>query len=529
MARLGVDFGTTNTVVVCSDRGRYPVVPHTVETAIGWVLRDIYPSLLAYDRESDRLLYGPDAERCLTVPGAEHRYAVMRSIKRLLRDYVGAGRIGFDVHPDGFDTMQVLTGFAEAVWESVRESVRRSGLFDRAEPLEAVITWPANANGAQRYVTRQCFKKAGFEVIGTLNEPTAAAIEFADRMVHGNRTAARRFSGSVLIFDFGGGTFDGCLVRIAGGEFTVIDSAGIEGLGGDDLDRVLAHLFTKKLKIEADKLPRWQRESLLRHACQQKENISSGFVRSLTLIPSDIGLKGEPCTVRVADYFEHVRPVIAPAIDKLWMLVNGAAARDAGVSPERLDGIYLVGGSSKLPLVGEMIAARFPNARLVMTDKPFTATAMGAAIHSAERVTLHDILSRHFGVLRLADHGTREYFAPIFNAGTRLPIHGNAPLERTVEYSPRHNIGHLRYCECAAVDVAGRPAAGARAWSDVLFPYDPSIPIERRLTPAEIGNREDLAAERIRETYSCDSDGVITVRLTRARDGQSLCYEIFRN
>jgi molecular chaperone DnaK (HSP70) len=525
MARLGIDFGTTNTVIVCSDRGRYPIVPHAVETAIGRVVRDIFPSLLAYDHERDELLYGPDAERCLTAPGADRRYSVMRSIKRLLRDYVGAGRIACDVRPDGFDTMQVLSGFGAAL----RESVQRSGLFDRTEPAEAVITWPANANGAQRYVTRQCFKEAGFAVVGTLNEPAAAAIEFADRMVHGNRTAARRFAGTVVIFDFGGGTFDCSLVRIAGNEFTVIDTAGIEELGGDDLDRVLAQVFAEKLKLRLDELPRAQRESLLWHACQQKESISSGSVRSLTLIPSDVGLKGEPCTVRVADYFERVRPLIAPAVDQLWMLVNGAAARGVGVSPERLDGIYLVGGSSKLPLVSELIAARFPKVRLLMTDKPFTATAMGAAIYSGERVILRDILSRHFGVLRLADYGRREYFAPIFDAGTRLPPCGGAPLERTVHYSPRHNIGHLRYLECAAVDAAGQPAAGMRAWSDVLFPYDPGIPIECRLTAAEIGDRDDLAGHHVCETYCCDSDGVITVRVTRTSDGQSRCYEIFRN
>lgn len=523
MARLGVDFGTTNTVVICSDRGRYPVIPHVVETAIGRVVRDVFPSLLAYDHDTGRFLYGPDAERCLAQSGADRRYSLIRSIKRLLRDYVGGGRIGLDVHPDGFDTAEVLRGFAVAL----RQSVERSGLFP-AEPLQAVITWPANANGAQRHITRQAFKEAGFEVIGTLNEPTAAAIEFADRVVHGNRTAARKLSAAVVIFDFGGGTFDCSLVKIAGGVFTVIDAAGIEELGGDDLDRTLARLFAEKMRLDLDALSRLQSEQLLRHACQQKESISSGSVRTLALIPSDIGLKGETCTIRVADYFARLREVLAPAVDTLWALVESAAARAAGVDPETIDGIYLVGGSSKLPLVAEMITARFPQARLVMTDKPFTATAMGAAIHSAERLTLHDMLSRHFGVLRLADHGRREYFAPIFSAGTRLPAYGGAPLERKVEYVPRHNIGHLRYFECAGVDAAGRPAAGVRSWSDVLFPYDPGIPIECRLTPAEIGGRDDLGDQRIRETYSCDSDGVITVRVTRS-DGQSRCYEIFRN
>ena len=524
MARLGIDFGTTNTVVVCSDRGRYPVVPHAAETAIGRVVREVFPSVLAYEHATGRLLYGTDAERCMARPGAEAQYTVIRSIKRLLRSYIGGGRFGLEVCPGGLDTAAVLRGFVEAV----RESVLRSGLFPADEPLQAVITWPANANGAQRHVTRASFKDAGFEVIGTLNEPTAAAIEFADRIVHGNRTAARKLSSSVAVFDFGGGTFDASLVKIEGPEFSVIAAAGIEELGGDDLDSALARLFAEQMEVDFDTLPPLPRSLFLRHACQQKESLSSGSVRTLTLPPSDVGMRGTPCTIDVAAYFEQLTGLIAPAVETLWSLVTGEAACAAGIGPETLDAVYLVGGSSQLPLVGKMLGARFPGARLVMTDKPFTATAMGAAIQSTETVTLHDILSRHFGVLRLADHGTREYFAPIFNAGTRLPPRNAAQVEVRVRYSPRHNIGHLRYLECAGVDSTGRPAIGVRAWSDVFFPYDPSIPIEQRLSSGDITAREDLADQDVCETYSCDSDGVITVRLSRQGDGQTRAYEIFR-
>ena len=79
------------------------------------------------------------------------------------------------------------------------------------------------------------------------------------------------------------------------------------------------------------------------------------------------------------------------------------------------------------------------------------------------------------------------------------------------------------------MDAQGRPGTGVRAWSDVLFPYDPAIPIERTLTPAAICGRDDLADTTVRETYACDRDGVITVRVTRESDGASGCYEIFRN
>ena len=524
MARLGVDFGTTNTVVVCSDRGRYPVVPHAVETAIGRVVNDVFPSVIAYEQDTGRFLSGWDAERVLAQPRAEERYGAIRSVKRLLRDYGGGGRFAHDLHTPGLDIAEVLRGFVEAL----RESVERSGLFEAAEPLETVLTWPANANGAQRYITRQCFKAAGFDVIGTLNEPTAAAIEFADRVVHGNRPAARKLSAAVAIFDFGGGTFDCSVVKIAGREFTVVDASGIEELGGDDLDAELAGLFAERMRVQLDGLSRLQRERLLRHARQQKESIASGSVRSLTLVPEDIGMSGRTCTVSVAAYYDRVRPLIGRAVEALERLVRGAAVHAANIDAERLDAIYLVGGSSKLPLIAEMIKACFPEVRLVMTDKPFTATAMGAAIHSSSKLTLNEILSRHFGVLRLADHGVREYFDPIFRAGTRLPPPGNEPLQRVVEYTPRHNIGHLRYFECAAVDPEGCPAAGARAWSDVFFPYDPAIATERNLAALEIASRDDLANERVRETYACDSDGVITVQVTRESDGASRSYEIFR-
>jgi molecular chaperone DnaK (HSP70) len=484
----------------------------------------VFPSLLAYEHATGRFVCGWDAERALAQPGAEKRYSAIHSIKRLLRDYVGGGRFGYEVHPEGFETAEVLRQFAEAL----HDSIRRSGLFAAADPLEAVLTWPANSNGAQRYVTRQCFKAAGFDVIGTLNEPTAAAIEFADRIVRGNRPAARKVSATLAIFDFGGGTFDCSIVKIAAREFTVLEAAGIEELGGDDLDRVLADMFAQGMAVQMDSLTRLQREQLLRHARQQKESIASGSVRSLMLAPSDVGMAGPVCTVSVAEYFERLRPLISGAVDVLDKVVNGPIAHRAGVNAESLDAIYLVGGSSKLPLMAEMIKARFPQVQLVMTDKPFTATAMGAAIQSAEHLTLHDILSRHFGVLRLADHGVREYFDPIFAAGTRLPAPGREPLEVTVQYAPRHNIGHLRYLECAGVDVQGRPVAGARPWSDVLFPYDPAIPIDDSLAGCTIADRDDLGEERVCETYACDSDGVITVRVTRERDGASRCYEIFR-
>ena len=522
--RLGIDYGTTNTVVVCSDRGRYPVVPHMTETAIGPVAREVFPSAAVYDRNTGRLIFGADVERCLCRPGAEEQFALIESPKRLMRDYAEGLRFRRDIRPEGFDAMAVVGEFAEAL----RESVLRSGLFPESEPLEAVITWPTNANGAQRYVTRQCFKRAGFEVLDALNEPSAAAIEFADRMNRGNRTLARRFTASVAIFDLGGGTFDASLVHIAGGDFRVVASGGIERLGGDDFDEILARRFARAFGVAFDELPPFPRSLLLMRSRQIKENISSGVGRWLTLAAEDAGLSGGIAQVPLSEYFMDLSVQLEPALEKLYALISGAEAREAGITSDTLVGIYLVGGSSKLPLVPQMIGRRFPGVRLIVSDKPFSSTAIGAAIHGAESVRLQDILSRNFGVMRLADFGRREYFAPVFKAGIPLPPRGGAALSSQVRYAPRHNIGHLRYLECAGLDAAGQPSEGVRAWSELLFPYDPAIPIQQRLEPGMVRDRQDLQDKWVCETYSCDSDGVITVSIQRLCDDQTRTYEIFQ-
>ena len=521
MARLGIDYGTTNTVVACADRGSYPLVPHVTETSIGRVVRETFPSLIVCDVGTSRLRFGADAERALTETGADRRFIPIRSLKRLLRDYVDGARFATDVIPGGLDLRDTFQQFATAVCASVRSS----GLLPAQEPLEAVLTWPANANGAQRHITRASFNAGGFKVIGTLNEPSAAAIEMADRLVHGNRAKARQLKTAVAVFDLGGGTFDASVVSIDGADYTVLSSSGIETLGGNDFDEILARLFAEKLKLDFEALTRFQQTLLLMHACREKERLSSGNLKNLSIDPEEIGLSGTPCKVTVAAFEKRLTDLIEPAVEKLAETIGQATDRNADISDDSLEAIYLVGGSSRLPLVSRIVGRRFPKAKLFTTDKPFSATAMGAAIHSAETVRVHEVFARHFGIIRLADHGSREVFAPVFQAGLRLPGPGEAPAAARVRYVPQHNIGHLRYLECTTVDATGFPAAGVRTWSEILFPYDPALALTQPLTRTDIQPRQDLAAETF-ETYSCDSDGIITVTLTRGGDGQSRTYEV---
>jgi molecular chaperone DnaK (HSP70) len=525
VARLGIDYGTTHTVAVGSDRGRYPIIPHVTETSIGSVSREVFPSLIVYDRDEGRFHFGSDGERVLSRPGAEARYAVIRSLKRQIRDYAVGCRTAEDAVAGGLDPALLLREFLAAL----RASIQHSGVLSADEPLQGVITWPANANGAQRYLTRRCFRDAGFEILDAMSEPAAAAVEFADRLAHGNRLEARRLQKTIAVFDLGGGTFDVSLVRIRGTDFTVLASAGIERLGGDDFDEILARLFAARLNLDLNGLRPFQRQLLLMHARRQKESISEGATKSLTLAPDDLGLPGDLCRVPVTAFFKELAGLLEPAMEKMGELANSPAAREGCSGASSLDAVYLVGGSSRLPLVPTLLSRRFPDVKLIMTDKPFSSTAMGAAIHATEEMQMHDVLSRSFGVLRLTERGTREFFSTIFPAGMRLPQRGGSPVVKEIEYTPRHNIGHLRYLECSGLDAHGQPAEGLRRWSDVLYPYDAAIRVGTLLTQAQIVARDDLADQPVCETYTCDADGVITVTIRRRRDGQTGTYEVFRN
>jgi len=517
---LGIDFGTTNTVVALSDRGSFPIVQHTIKTRIGKVSHDVYPSTIFFSRQSGKFAFGLEAER-LAQQSSESEGIEIRSIKRVLSNYYEGMEHAV---PERFKVKDLLVGFLG----SLRESIMDTGLFKPGEVLQTVITWPAHSNGAQRAVTREAFREAGFEVIGTLNEPTAAAIEYADRATNGNPRAARSFSETVAVFDFGGGTFDASLLSICNGIYQVLDTLGLDSLGGDDLDRVLAGLFAERLSIEFDSLEPRRRMALIGLARTQKESLGTRPSANLHLHPHDIGLEAPPVFVSADEYIEKIKPLVRQTVDRLAQLTQRSVEKGLLSSEKALDAIYLVGGSSKLPLVQQLVTERFPGIRVVTTHKPFSSIAVGSAISATRKVEIRDIFSRHFGLFRLLDHGRREYFHTIFEAGTRLPRKGQPSLEKVTLYSPRHNIGHLRFLECSELDADGLPKGKVREWTDILFPYDPSLDVQAEVTCGEICAADALDGTQVEEIYRCDADGVITVEMNRLVDGKKRRFEISR-
>src|SRR6201996_5723685 len=219
--RVGIDFGTTHTVVAAVVRGNYPVVSFDG--------LDAWPSIIAANAAGE-MRVGADAAAVRHQPG----WSVLRSFKRLLND---AGP-QTDVNLAGRDyrLTELLTGFlAQLKTDLQRHS---NATLAPGEAIEAAISVPANASSAQRLLTLDAFVAAGFHVVAPLNEPSAASLEYAHRY-RSTITAKREY---VLVYDLGGGTFDASLLKMSGHANEVVVSEGIQRLGGDDFDEAIVRL-----------------------------------------------------------------------------------------------------------------------------------------------------------------------------------------------------------------------------------------------------------------------------------------------
>ena len=439
--KLGIDFGTTRTVVSVLDRGNTPVVGF--DTPGGDVV-DAWPTLAATDGQ--RWVFGPQAAERLGQPG----WQGLRSFKRLLS---GPGATADRVVDMGDrpTVRSLLTRFLVALRQDL---LKRSNLpgADTATRLEVLAAVPAAATSAQRFQTMTAFREAGFDVLGVLNEPSAAGIEYAARY----RRTLNSKRGRVLVYDLGGGTFDATIVALEDGRHTVEAHAGLDDLGGDDLDRALLDLALSSAALDPAALSDAASVTLLEHCRQLKESLHpstrsivvelgahlSGPARDALGVQADMTVR-----VSVADFEAQVGPLIQPSLDLVERLVGPTGLEGRGIA-----GVYVVGGASSLPLIARTLRQVFGR-RVHRSAYPSAATAIGLATALADDdLVLHERLSRAFGVFRELDTGSDVAFDLIFDPAT--PTRG---AEVTRRYRPAHNIGHFRFAECSSVDALGTP------------------------------------------------------------------------
>lgn len=486
--RLGIDFGTTRTVVACADRGNYPVLAFVDDSGDS---HDWIPSVVA-DKDGD-LVFGFDA----LSSSAQGEPRVVRSFKRLLAESEARPDRRIQIGRVSLPLADLIARFLEHVREAVLE---RSTLKEelKHQPIRSVVAVPANASGAQRLLTLDAFRRAGLAPVAMLNEPSAAGFEYTHR--HRSTLTSKR--DHVVVYDLGGGTFDASLVRMRGLQHEVLTTAGDNRLGGDDFDAVILELVRKAAgSSEVD-------VASLREACREAKERLNPSSKKLTVDVNDT-----PVSVPVQEIYDACAPLVERSIEAMLPVMQRL---DGSENEERDDiaGIYVVGGASELPIVGRALKARFGR-RVHRSPYASGAIAIGLAIACDEAAgfELIDRYTRTFGVFREGEGGNAITFDPIFTRETVLPAAGAAPVAFRRRYRAAHNVGHYRFLECSAMDDTGRPRGHMVYSGDVLFPFEPRlVPRARELGEVPV-TRMPGEGPRIEEEYTLDEHGIVAVRI----------------
>jgi Fe-S protein assembly chaperone HscA len=356
---VGIDLGTTNSLVAYLDL----TGPKIVEDAEG---RRIVPSVVSLN-ENGRLVAGEPARDLLLTKPERSIYSVKRLMGRGVRDVQDELKLfPFRITSEGDSVIQLKLGDRTFTPPEISAAILKQ-LKDNAEAAlgapvtEAVITVPAYFNDAQRQATKDAGRLAGLDVLRLVNEPTAASLAYG---------LDKRKDGIIAVYDFGGGTFDISILRLHEGIFEVLATNGDSHLGGDDIDNLLLCIALEESDIPQDSEGVQRLRRAVIHA---KEELS--FVPD-TKIELTYGGK----TYRRELSRELLERLIAPIVERTLEPCRACLA-DAKLTPEQIDEVVMVGGSTRIPLVRAAVERLFkakPHTEL----NPDEVVALGAAVQA---------------------------------------------------------------------------------------------------------------------------------------------------
>lgn len=500
--RLGIDFGTTRTVIAGVDEGRYPVASFDM----GAVYRDYLPGIAA--QRDGKLLFGDEARAAMVRQDGPSLTSIKATVTGLSPDDPIAGFAQVTA-------LDLVTAYIRWVR---RMLVERSNIeLPKTGPIEAMVAVPAGASTRQRYLTLEAFRQADFEVLGLLGEPTAAAVEFGYR--NANALSSRSPKRYVVVYDLGGGTFDTAAVSLRGRRFELLCARGISSIGGNDFDRII---LEAALEHQTDHRPldAPKRVAMLEVCREAKEGLNNNS-RRLVVDLDSVDDSFTPAMLDTSDVYSRCEPLIHRTLEKVDELF--VTLKDRGVDPDdprQLGALYLVGGSCSYPALGRVLRQRFKR-KIQLAPQPHAATAVGLAIAAdpAAEVFVREAVTRHFGVWREAEGGHEKVFDPIISRDTAQP--DEAPLVIQRCYRPAHPVGHLRFLECTDLDDRGQPTGDLTPWEEIRFPYDPQL-FDAKLDKVAIERR--TLDEDIVETYTHDPNGTIAVEIENRTRGYRRAY-----
>ena len=370
---VGIDLGTTNSVVAAIEGGK----PTVITNAEG--LRTT-PSIVAYTKKKE-LLVGQMAKRQAVI-NPENTFF---SVKRFIGSKVGeisdsAKELPYKVIEDNSGNIKVKCSSLhkdfspeEISAQVLRKLVKDAGTYLGQEVTQAVITVPAYFNDSQRQATIDAGKIAGIEVLRIINEPTAASLAYGlDQKEHE----------TILVFDLGGGTFDVSILEVGDGIFEVLSTAGDTNLGGDDFDKALVNWLVEDFK-NAENIDLTQDIQALQRLTEAAEKAKmelSTIDKTKIHLPFITADKTGPKHIETELTKEKFEDLCKTLIDRCRIPVEKALA-DAKLDKSSINEIVLVGGSTRIPAIQDLvesITGKKPN----QTVNPDEVVAVGAAIQA---------------------------------------------------------------------------------------------------------------------------------------------------
>jgi molecular chaperone DnaK len=408
---IGIDLGTTNSCVAVMEGGE-PVV---IANAEG---NRTTPSVVAF-KNGERQVGEVAKRQAITNPNT------IMSIKRHMGTNHKESVEGKDYSPQEISAiiLQHLKSYAESYL---------------GEPVtKAVITVPAYFNDAQRQATKDAGKIAGLEVERIINEPTAAALAYGLEKTDEEQT--------VLVFDLGGGTFDVSILELADGTFEVISTAGDNSLGGDDFDQVIINHLVDTFKKEngvdlsADKMA-LQR---LKDAAEKAKKDLSGVTSTQISLPFISMNASGPLHLELTLTRAKFEELSSSLVDRT-LGPTRQALKDAGITPDKLDKVILVGGSTRIPAVQEAIK-RETGKEPYKGVNPDEVVALGAAVQGGvlqgdvKGVLLLDVTPLSLGIETMGN-----VFTKLIERNTTIPTSKSQVFSTAADNQPAVDIHVLQ-------------------------------------------------------------------------------------
>src|SRR6056300_781871 len=433
---VGIDLGTTNSVVAVMEGGK----PSVIQNAEGFRTT---PSVVAYTKNGDRLV-GQIAKRQAVINPDNTFYSVKRFIGRRSEEVSQElKKVSYIVKNDNNGNIKLECPSLKKDFssEEISAEVLRKLVDDASKHLgetvkQAVITVPAYFNDSQRQATKDAGKIAGLEVLRIINEPTAASLAYG---------LDKKNNETILVFDLGGGTFDVSVLEVGDGVFEVLSTSGDTRLGGDDLDEKIVQWLMDEFKQEHGIDLSGDRQALQRLT----EASEKAKVELSNLTQSDISLPFLTATETGPKHLDRsitrnkFEELCSSLIDRARIPVENAL-KDAKLDKSKIDEVVLVGGSTRIPAVQDVVTkvlGKMPN----QTVNPDEVVAVGAAVQAGvlagevKDILLLDVTPLSLGVETLGGVTTR-----IIPRNTTVPTKKSEVFSTAVDNQPNVEIHVLQ-------------------------------------------------------------------------------------